>query len=274
MTKKLLAVLLALALVMTALTCTVALAEGEGTTNEPVVINVTFDANGGEGTMEAIDPVEGKVTVPECAFQKSGFNFLYWNTVADGSGTNYAPGDVIEVTEAVVLFAQWAKDGFVEYFITYDANGGEGEVVDDWSYMPNTATNTLYNEFTREGYEFKEWNTKADGTGTAYGEGDEIIVVDGDVVLYAIWTGGPEDDIIDDGNKGDEGIDDEEIDVVIPEEETDEEPTDEEPVVDEEIEDEEVEETIPETGDASATAVALATGIVALGALVVLKKKN
>ena len=273
MTKKIFAVLMAVSVMLSALVCGFAMAEGTTETPTDVVVNVTFDANGGEGTMEAIDPVDGEVTAPECAFTKTGYNFLYWNTLADGSGTNYEPGEKVAAKEAVILFAQWAKDGFVEYYITYDANGGEGEVVDDWSYIADTVTNTCYNDFVREGYEFKEWNTKADGTGTAYAEGDEITVVDSDIVLYAIWTGGEEDPGTEDPGTEDPGTDDpgtEDPGTEVPDVE---EPTDEEPT-DEEIIDEEIDDTIPATGDASATVVALATGIVALGALVVLKKKN
>jgi len=52
----------------------------------------------------------------------------------------------------------------------------------------------IANEFIREGYEFTGWNTKEDGTGTAYKSGDEITMA-GDVTLYAQWeaAGGGEE---------------------------------------------------------------------------------
>ena len=40
--------------------------------------------------------------------------------------------------------------------------------------------------FTKEGFEFKGWNTQADGKGTAYKEG-ETIELSSNKVLYAIW---------------------------------------------------------------------------------------
>ena len=41
----------------------------------------------------------------------------------------------------------------------------------------------------RDGAVFVEWNTAADGSGTAYREGDLLAdCIDGDITLYAIWT--------------------------------------------------------------------------------------
>ena len=108
---------------------------------------------------------------------------------------------------------------------------------------------TAYNNFTKGTATFVEWNTAADGSGQSYGE-DEMFEIYEDVVLYAIWEGGEEDEIIED----DPIVDDEPI-VEEPEEvvtETDEN---------------------PETGSASA-AGAVVAGVVALGALVVLKKRD
>ena len=52
--------------------------------------------------------------------------------------------------------------------IKYDANGGTGEMADTTYPIWAARTYTDYNTFTRDGYEFTGWNTKADGTGTAY----------------------------------------------------------------------------------------------------------
>lgn len=64
------------------------------------------------------------------------------------------------------------------YTITYDANGGEGE-------MENSTNTISACTFTApDGYEFKEWNTAADGKGTAYAAG---ATATSDLDLYAIW---------------------------------------------------------------------------------------
>ena len=73
-----------------------------------------------------------------------------------------------------------------ETTITLNPNGGTGNVITE------TTEETTYKvppcSFTRTGYEFAKWNTKADGTGTDY-EPDDEITLDGTTVnLYAIWT--------------------------------------------------------------------------------------
>ena len=42
------------------------------------------------------------------------------------------------------------------------------------------------NSFTRTGYTFSGWNTKADGTGTAYNDGANV-TLNGNTTLYAQW---------------------------------------------------------------------------------------
>ncbi|GEM_PF-2875763 len=70
----------------------------------------------------------------------------------------------------------------VSYTITYDANGGSGSMSD--------STNTVSAcTFTApEGKRFKEWNTAANGSGTAYAEGDSAA---SDLDLFAIWEDKP-----------------------------------------------------------------------------------
>ncbi len=69
--------------------------------------------------------------------------------------------------------------------VSFAANGGEGsmpvQLVDK-----GTATVLNLNAFTRRGYHFTEWNTRADGTGTAFIDGAEINTTD-NVTLYACW---------------------------------------------------------------------------------------
>ena len=44
------------------------------------------------------------------------------------------------------------------------------------------------NSFTRDGYEFAGWNTKADGTGIAYDDEATNVGKNGNITLYAQWT--------------------------------------------------------------------------------------
>lgn len=46
-------------------------------------------------------------TIPGNLFARDGYEFIGWNTQADGSGDSYNPNDIISLTKNVVLFAQW-----------------------------------------------------------------------------------------------------------------------------------------------------------------------
>ncbi len=80
---------------------------------EPVELTVTFKANGNaeypvEGTM-APQTVNAKTDTALNAnsFTREGYNFLNWNTAADGTGDAYADGATVNLTENTTLYAQW-----------------------------------------------------------------------------------------------------------------------------------------------------------------------
>lgn len=72
------------------------------------------------------------------------------------------------------------------YTVTFDANGGEGEqeaLTKTYQIALTMPTCT----FTKTGYVLKNWNTRADGNGTAYTEGSSTFNLNEDITLYAIW---------------------------------------------------------------------------------------
>ena len=70
--------------------------------------DLTYDMNGGTGTMDADETGVHYAVVAENAFTApSGKTFYGWNTAADGSGDSYQPGDAIELSANTTLYAQW-----------------------------------------------------------------------------------------------------------------------------------------------------------------------
>ena len=65
------------------------------------------------------------------------------------------------------------------------------DVMPDQHFVYDTAQNLTTNTYTREGYTFTSWNTKADGTGRSYTDGQSVNnltdVNGGKVNLYAQW---------------------------------------------------------------------------------------
>ncbi|MBR5328947.1 MAG: InlB B-repeat-containing protein [Firmicutes bacterium] len=90
----------------------------------PTTYTVTFDGNGGSGTMASVSDVNGEYTLPACAFTApAGKEFKAWNV----NGTEKAAGDKITVTENITITAVWKDKEVVPttYTVTFNANGGK-----------------------------------------------------------------------------------------------------------------------------------------------------
>lgn len=151
----------------------------------PENYTLRFHANGGSGSMSSITVTEGQSTrLPNNTFTRDGYAFTGWNTKTDGSGTNYGDGAYATFYGNSTLYAQWQK--YADPVITFDKNDGSGTTVTQT--VPYGSSATLNpNSFTRTGYTFSGWNTKADGSGSSYGEKASLTLT-ADTTLYAQWT--------------------------------------------------------------------------------------
>lgn len=165
--------------------------------NAPATRTMTYDANGGTGTMlDAYSPyyVGKKITVSESAFVAPAYkDFVEWDTVAGGTGTAYDPGDEIAVEASnIKLYAQY-EDTHTK--LVLNGNTGTGTMADASKYYVDEIIAVPESTFTPpSGKKFSKWNTAADGNGTAYDPEDEITVI-ADMIgaattLYAIWVDG------------------------------------------------------------------------------------
>ena len=76
------------------------------------------------------------------------------------------------------------------YTIRFSGNGGSGTMADQTAYVGRSAK-LKRNRYSRVGYQFMAWNTKSNGTGTYYLDGQEVIDLAGNggrVVLHAQWV--------------------------------------------------------------------------------------
>ncbi len=67
---------------------------------------VTFDANGGSGTM-AVQSGTSSMSLSNNVFTRAGYTFTGWNSASDGSGGAYADGASYSFAASVTLYAQW-----------------------------------------------------------------------------------------------------------------------------------------------------------------------
>ena len=94
------------------------------------VYTVNYDANGGTGEAPAEAIFDSGTTITAAASDiftpPTDKLFLKWNTVADGSGTDYAPAAEITAAANIILYAQW-KDTIASVTIknvTDDSSNG------------------------------------------------------------------------------------------------------------------------------------------------------
>lgn len=91
-------------------------------------VTVTFDANGGEGTMAAQTLTEGKGTLTANAFTKEGFRFAGWALLPAGEKV-YNDGAAVELTADTTLYALWEAEQS-NLPVHFDGNGYQEAILD------------------------------------------------------------------------------------------------------------------------------------------------
>ncbi|RDX29888.1 hypothetical protein CE167_09825 [Bifidobacterium breve] len=160
----------------------------------PGQASLTYDGNGATGGKT--DPQNGvtdqRVNVRQNGFTRDGYAFTGWNTQPDGRGQAWAPDAVWTLHGTGVLYARWRGN---QQRLNYHGNGNTGGNTESQDGRTGDVLDTRANGFTRDGYEFVEWNTRADGTGDHYGKGTNGVakwtMLPAGNDLYAIWQANP-----------------------------------------------------------------------------------
>jgi hypothetical protein len=142
-------------------------------------VTVTFNANGGTGTM-APETSNVAESLTANSYSNGSEDFVRWNTNANGSGTSYANGATYAFTSSTTLYAQWAPT----FTVTFSANGGTGTMAPQTS---DIAEPLVSNTFSNGSLNFLHWTTNSDGSGTSYSN-DATYSFASSVTLYAQWT--------------------------------------------------------------------------------------
>ena len=134
--------------------------------------------------------IDGEVVAEEDYLKGTMPSFKGSTDKAPDDGYRYAftgwSPEVVVAEEDATYTAQYSETARVFYTITFDANGGMGEMAAQaFEVGVDTALNV--NTFTRENYKFTGWNTAADGSGATYADEGAILELTGDMTLYAQW---------------------------------------------------------------------------------------
>ena len=166
----------------------------------PTTFTITFNANGGTGSMEPVTVEEGsRYVLPACGFTApAGQEFKAWEI----GGAEYNAGDGYVVLGNTEIKALW-KDSTViptTFTITFNANGGTGSMepvtVEEGSRYPLPTCGFI----PPVNMQFSGWALSAGGSVIA----DGAIMVTSNITLYAIWEPVPVNEFVVffDGNGG------------------------------------------------------------------------
>ena len=158
---------------------------------QPTGYTVTFDGNGGSGTManQSFDYDEKKALTAN-SFTWTGHDFTGWNTKADGSGTSYTDEqEVKNLTDTdggtVTLYAQWEPSTYAVALYPNEGTIAPGKAVTQYTYGAGAALPTA-EDITRGGYVFKGWYEDSGFSGSPV---TEITSADtGAKTYYAKWV--------------------------------------------------------------------------------------
>jgi len=129
------------------------------------------------------------------AYVRAGYEFQGWSKTADGAVDYADEDDFLMSAGGATIYAVWTANA---YEIIYMINGGTAGTMANTPATYDASVTLRANAFTRAGYIFTGWNTRANGTGTAYANvATFTYMIAGNLTLYAQWeldgTGGPGD---------------------------------------------------------------------------------
>ena len=151
----------------------------------PVVeVRVVFDVDGQKSEVKVVKGEAIGSNLPADP-TKDGYTFKGWNTKADGTGETVTAETV--VTDEMEVYAVFEQNPapIEEVRVVFDVDGQKNEVKVD---KGEAIGSNLPADPTKEGYTFKGWNTKADGTGETVTA--ETVVTD-DLEVYAVFEQNP-----------------------------------------------------------------------------------
>ena len=131
---------------------------------KPTTITITFDKNAEDatGTMVNLEGSAGtELTLTANGFEREGYTFAGWTTIADGSGDSYKDGAKATFNENVTLYAKWETNKYTIKFIDDDGTNvlQESEVEHGTTpeYMGETPSKAATAQYT---YTFAGWTPK------------------------------------------------------------------------------------------------------------------
>ncbi len=145
---------------------------------------ITYNLNGGiENTNPSTYTIEDTITLAEPT--KTGYTFAGW------TGTDLTePTKTVTFSNKIGIRNYTATYTANKYYVEFNKNSNEAiGTMSNQEFTYDEPGNLITNAYTREGYNFVEWNTESNGSGVSYSNGASItnLATSGTKTLYAIW---------------------------------------------------------------------------------------
>ena len=120
---------------------------------------------------------------------KADYDFGGWYTTSDCTGDAVTTLGATAFTQNITLYAKWIQKQapVATYTVTFNSQNADTDAYPPSIEVTSPAATTvgvLPSEPVKEGYIFDSWNTRADGTGTAF---TASTMVTGNITVYALW---------------------------------------------------------------------------------------
>jgi uncharacterized protein (TIGR02145 family)/uncharacterized repeat protein (TIGR02543 family) len=153
---------------------------------------VAYKGNGGTaGTAPSSTTHDYGTTVTVSAntgnLVRTGYIFGSWNTMANGSGTDYSPGSTFAmeaVNDTLFLYAKWNS---YAYTITFDGQGATtpASPISKTVASPATTVDALPTPPSKTGFAFSGWYAEPNGSGMEFTKNSVVTASD---TVYAKWN--------------------------------------------------------------------------------------
>ena len=157
----------------------------------PKKFKITFDKNGGSGDMAEVTAEEGDdYVLPASTFEApEGMEFDKWEVKQGSENPSFKnAGDIIKVTGNVTVKAVWKNKPIPSVDVTFDANGGSGEMLNE-TVTKNSKYTLPSCEFTApSGSEFLKWEVKVGAAVPVFKMPGDRIAASDSISVKAVWS--------------------------------------------------------------------------------------
>lgn len=119
------------------------------------IVKINYNSNGGTGEMTATEcRIGSDCILKNNKFKKVGYDFSGWSKSKDENKVTYKINDTYNANKNITLYAIWEQRKIT---ITYDANGGTGEMEETIYTYGQSELLLPKNVYEKKGYTFNGW---------------------------------------------------------------------------------------------------------------------